>query len=222
MDQMNSGRLSEAIALQIAELILSGEMKNGTKLRQEELAGMLQVSRIPVREALQLLETQGLAKRLATRHIVTAELTDEHIRQMYAMIADIEYSAMESIGADTRMDEANQDAKHSKQTDRADVAVRQHLSLADGPVLGGNMAWHRIIMRKTQNLYIQTLLTNAVTYYVAYAEKVLQEQRGNADAMCEAFAVERSGAERKELLMKHYQALAESVIAERRKHDDLT
>ena len=105
MDQTNNGRLSEAIALQIAELILSGEMKNGTKLRQEELAGMLQVSRIPVREALQLLETQGLAKRLATRHIVTAELTDEHIRQMYAMIADIEYSAVESIRVEMRADE---------------------------------------------------------------------------------------------------------------------
>lgn len=195
MDQMNSGRLSEAIALQIAELILSGEMKNGTKLRQEELAGMLQVSRIPVREALQLLETQGLAKRLATRHIVTAELTDEHIRQMYAMIADIEYSAVESIGADV----ANEDV-----------------------VFGGNMAWHRIIIGKTQNLYIQTLLTNAVTYYVAYAEKVLQEQQKNADAMREAFAGERSDEKRKELLTQHYQALADAVIAERRKHDDLT
>ncbi len=195
MDQMNNGRLSEAIALQIAELILSGEMKNGTKLRQEELAEMLQVSRIPVREALQLLETQGLAKRLATRHIVTAELTDEHIRQMYAMIADIEYCAVESIGADG----AHEDV-----------------------VLGGNMAWHRIIIGKTQNLYIQTLLTNAVTYYVAYAEKVLQEQQKNADAMREAFAGERSDEERKEMLTQHYQALADAVIAERRKHDDLT
>lgn len=198
MDQMNNGRLSEAIALQIAELILSGEMKNGTKLRQEELAGMLQVSRIPVREALQLLETQGLAKRLATRHIVTAELTDEHIRQMYAMIADIEYCAVESIGADGA-NGANEDM-----------------------VLGGNMAWHRIIIGKTQNLYIQTLLTNAVTYYVAYAEKVLQGQQKNAVAMREAFAGERSDEERKEMLTQHYQALADAVIAERRKHDDLT
>ena len=34
MDQTNNGRLSEAIALQIAELFLSGEMKNGSKLGQ--------------------------------------------------------------------------------------------------------------------------------------------------------------------------------------------
>ena len=61
MEQMREARLSEAIALQIAELILSGEIKSETKLRQEELAEILQVSRIPVREALQLLETQGLA-----------------------------------------------------------------------------------------------------------------------------------------------------------------
>lgn len=219
MDQMSSGRLSEAIALQIAELILSGEMKNGTKLRQEELAGMLQVSRIPVREALQFLETQGLAKRLATRHIVTAELTDEHIRQMYAMIADIEYSAVESISAEMRADE---DDAHLKQTDGVDEVDKKPLSLVDGPVIGGNMAWHRILISKTQNLYIQTLLMNAVTYYVSYAEKVLQEQRGNDESMREAFAGERSDTERKELLMEHYRVLADAVIAERRKHDDLT
>ena len=38
MEQMSSGRLSEAIAFQIAELILSGQIESGTKLRQEELA----------------------------------------------------------------------------------------------------------------------------------------------------------------------------------------
>lgn len=191
MDQMNSGRLSEVIALQIAELILSGEIKNGTKLRQEELAGMLQVSRIPVREALQLLETQGLAKRLATRHIITAELTDVHIRQTYEMIADIEYRAMKTI------------------------------DMENGPVPGGNMAGHRIIIDKTQNLYIQTLLMNALTYYVGYAEKILQAQQGKDGAMCDIFSGERSDVEKKEMLTEHYRALSEAVIMERRKHDDI-
>ena len=55
---MDQNRLSELIAVQIAELILSGKIENGTKLRQEELADMLEVSRIPVREALQILQTQ--------------------------------------------------------------------------------------------------------------------------------------------------------------------
>ena len=76
MEQMSGARLSEAIAYQIAELILSGEIESETKLRQEELAATLQVSRIPVREALQILETQGLVQRLATRHVVSANLED--------------------------------------------------------------------------------------------------------------------------------------------------
>ena len=44
MEQMREARLSEAIALQIAELILSGEIKSETKLRQEELAEKLDLS----------------------------------------------------------------------------------------------------------------------------------------------------------------------------------
>lgn len=88
-------------------MILSGEIKSETKLRQEELAEILQVSRIPVREALQLLETQGLVKRLATRHIVTANLEESHIREVYGLIAEIERQAVESILGTGKEAEAN-------------------------------------------------------------------------------------------------------------------
>lgn len=151
MEQMREARLSEAIALQIAELILSGEIKSETKLRQEELAEILQVSRIPVREALQLLETQGLVKPLATRHIVTANLEESHIREVYGLIAEIERQAVESILGTGKEAEANLVAE------------------------GGNLAVHTGIAEKTQNTYVQTLLTNAIRYYVSYAEKLPAE-----------------------------------------------
>ena len=141
MEQMSSGRLSEAIAFQIAELILSGQIESGTKLRQEELAKMLEVSRIPVREALQLLETQGLAKRLVTRHIVTADLDDVHVRETYAMIAAMEKNAIDAM-----------------------VSERGLAVLQEYEGIRPDMEIHRMIIQRTANLYVQTLLTNAVNY----------------------------------------------------------
>ena len=180
MEQMSSGRLSEAIAFQIAELILSGQIESGTKLRQEELAKMLEVSRIPVREALQLLETQGLAKRLVTRHIVTADLDDVHVRETYAMIAAME---------------------------RGVAALQEYEGIRP------DMEIHRMIIQRTANLYVQTLLTNAVNYYVQFAEKKKPQSTYTMHNVLQKWATEGES-----LLNEHYLILAETVIAERKKN----
>lgn len=70
---MRNKRVCDYIAEAIQNEILSGRMSSGVPLRQEELADSLGYSRIPIREALQILESQGLAKRLATRHVVVAD-----------------------------------------------------------------------------------------------------------------------------------------------------
>ena len=74
---MRNKRVCDYIAEAIQNEILSGRMSSGVPLRQEELADSLGYSRIPIREALQILESQGLAKRLATRHVVVADFSDE-------------------------------------------------------------------------------------------------------------------------------------------------
>ena len=61
----------------------------GRSLKQEELAEMFGTSRIPIREAFQVLEGQGLIVRLATRRIYAVELSEEQIQIIYEMIGDI-------------------------------------------------------------------------------------------------------------------------------------
>lgn len=51
-----SGRITDALR----EAILSGRLKAGSRVRQEELAEEFGISRIPVREALRRLESEGL------------------------------------------------------------------------------------------------------------------------------------------------------------------
>jgi len=52
--------LSQRIAAELRRRILAGEYKPGARIRQEELAESFGTSRIPVREALWQLETEGL------------------------------------------------------------------------------------------------------------------------------------------------------------------
>lgn len=51
-----SGRITDALR----EAILSGRLQAGSRVRQEELAEEFGISRIPVREALRQLESEGL------------------------------------------------------------------------------------------------------------------------------------------------------------------
>jgi DNA-binding GntR family transcriptional regulator len=51
---------AEAVARRLRDAISDGELKPGEPLRQEAIAAEFDVSRIPVREALRLLESEGL------------------------------------------------------------------------------------------------------------------------------------------------------------------
>ena len=73
MKGLSEKRLSDYMAEQIADEILAGRIEGGSQLKQEELAEVFGASRIPIREAFQVLESQGLIVRLATKRIFTVE-----------------------------------------------------------------------------------------------------------------------------------------------------
>ncbi|MET0239763.1 MAG: GntR family transcriptional regulator [Sphingobium sp.] len=56
---------SERIADFVAERILSGHLPPGSRIKQDELAAELGLSRIPVRDALRMLEIRGLVSMRA-------------------------------------------------------------------------------------------------------------------------------------------------------------
>ena len=62
--------------------ILAGNIPDGSEMTQNELAESLGVSRMPVREALILLEYQGLIDRLPNNHVRVASLTEDYFRHI--------------------------------------------------------------------------------------------------------------------------------------------
>lgn len=74
--------------------ILSGNIPVGTEMTQNELAESLGVSRMPVREALILLEYQGLVERLPNNHIKVAELSQEYFADLFKMCSQLETQAL--------------------------------------------------------------------------------------------------------------------------------
>ncbi|GAA1587000.1 GntR family transcriptional regulator [Kribbella sancticallisti] len=53
---------SERVAAYLRQAILNGEIPPGSRIRQEDIAERFGASRLPVREALRMLETEGLTQ----------------------------------------------------------------------------------------------------------------------------------------------------------------
>lgn len=66
-----------SVAEELRRRIISGEFRGGDQVRQEALAEELGVSRIPIREALLQLETEGLVVIHTHKGAVVASLTPE-------------------------------------------------------------------------------------------------------------------------------------------------
>ncbi|NQY34611.1 MAG: GntR family transcriptional regulator [Alteromonadaceae bacterium] len=80
----------------LREKILSGEIKAGQPLRQAALADELNVSRIPVREALLQLEAEGLVAFEPHKGATATELSASQVDELFELRAMLESELLAS------------------------------------------------------------------------------------------------------------------------------
>jgi DNA-binding GntR family transcriptional regulator len=86
---------STALYEQLAERIMKGELPEGARMTENELAEEFGVSRTPVREALKLLNHTGLVTKLPTRGYAARALDLAATDQLYTVRAALEELAVE-------------------------------------------------------------------------------------------------------------------------------
>ncbi len=76
----------------LRDAIASGELRPGARLREEDLAKHMQMSRTPLREAVRRLEAEGFFTR-ESRSLVVASLDHQAVSELYAMREVLEGTA---------------------------------------------------------------------------------------------------------------------------------
>jgi DNA-binding GntR family transcriptional regulator len=89
--------LFEEVAARLREAILQGRFRPGERLREVELAEMLEVSRGPVREALALLESEGLVSTRRNRGASVARLSEEDEQEVRSLRLALERLATQLV-----------------------------------------------------------------------------------------------------------------------------
>ena len=146
MDRRSSGDL---VAVHIRSLIFNGELRQGDRMRQDEIAQRLGVSRIPVREAIIALDREGWLTITPHRGAFVHGLDEDALRDHYELLGLV--YGLAARRATERATETGSSACATPQQqlaaadspdtlhDANDVFLRTLLALAHSPRLGSVM-----------------------------------------------------------------------------------
>lgn len=193
---MRKKRVCDYIAEAVQNEILSGQMEKGMPLRQEELAEQLGYSRIPIREALQILESQGLAKRLATRHVVVADVSNQVIRENFDLFFDVELMTLENM--------------QKKAVLWRETVLQEN----------AEEAFHQFLIKNSTNEYFVRILENALDCYIRFATEetkagLEKEKRLQQIAAVKEAYQKQNRAAMKKALREYFDELTCAVTEER-------
>ena len=199
----------------ILSAIDEGDYPPGTPLVETDLAERLGVSRTPVREALQRLETQTILHRDG-RSLIVSSLDHDQMGELYVVRAELEGLA------------ARLAAKHAADEE---ISVLQDMAIHDRAIVGqprerarSNRLFHQQIHRASHNRYliqqlnavhrVMALLVRTTLDEVARATEAQDEHDAivaaissrDGDAACDAIRnhISRAYATRLKVDMEHH------------------
>jgi DNA-binding GntR family transcriptional regulator len=167
--------------------IATGRLKPGARILESELASLLRMSRTPIREAIAVLEADGLVTVDGARGRVVTKLDYQNIMELYAVREVLESTA------------AGLAARNA--SDVEIVALRDMLELEErilddaGKLADHNRRFHEAIYYCAHNRYILKMLQ-----YIQTAMLLLQPAA-------------RAGSERRETALLEHRAIVDAIEA---------
>lgn len=170
------GSTTELVTDTLREAILDGGLVPGDRLREDELAQDLGVSRTPVREALRRLADERLTVHRVHAGSVVASMTIDDILAVYLVRENLEGLAAHLTAMRQPpglLDDLTQ--VHKEMVDRL-----PHADTAELVTL--NLRFHRIVREGSGNSYLERFLTQ-VEHAVRRFGRSTYEQPGRAAAV---------------------------------------
>lgn len=172
--------LPETIPYFLADRIKAGIIRwrypPGSSLREADLAAEYGASRGPVREALRILELQGLVLHAPRRGFKVKHYTADDLRHLYRLRAQLEAEVIDALS--TKEVDALCDALDRINAVMRDFAARRDLE----GYFSNNIEFHQLMIDSTESAVLRTILhqVNAMSLPVRFI-LLLDEFSGRAD-----------------------------------------
>jgi DNA-binding GntR family transcriptional regulator len=188
----------------LRDRILHGRFPEGEPLRQDAIAEELGVSRIPVREALRQLESEGLVTFQPHRGAVVATLSLEEITELFELRAEIESNVLRrAVPLMTTADDAR----------TREILVAYEGALHSGEVARwGELNWqfHSALYAPSNRQYTLNIVNKLHQHADRYLRMQLALTHGESRARSEHRAI--AAAARKRDVRKASQLMRDHIL----------
>ncbi len=195
-----SNSLATTAYARLKAAIRAHEFAPGDRMREADLAAMLNISRTPVRDALRQLEAEGLLEAAPRRGLVVATLDQQQVTEIYAL-----RYALECLAARLA----------ARQASLADIAaLRDNLDrqgetpeASTDRLAELNGQFHQLIYRASRNEYLAAALAGLETSLALLPGTTYSGSKRPAEALVHH-------QELLEAIERHEEARAEEVAGE--------
>lgn len=146
--------LRDVVFNTLREAILKGEIKPGERLMELQLAAKLGVSRTPIREAIRMLEQEGLAVTVPRRGAEVAKMTEKDMQDVLQVREALDELAA-SIACELITEEELDQLEQAMRDFESATRTKDIKRIADT-----DMVFHDIIYQATKNPKLVNILNN--------------------------------------------------------------
>ena len=162
--------LRDVVFQTLREAILKGDLRPGERLMELQLAAKLGVSRTPIREAIRMLEQEGLAVTIPRKGAEVARMTEKDMEDVLQI-----REALDDLAGQVACDKITQE-----QLERL-MATMKNFELAVqagdlSKIVAYDVEFHDVIYEATDNPKLVILLSNLREQIYRYRVEYLKEK----------------------------------------------
>ena len=161
--------LRDVVFNTLRQAILRGELKPGERLMELQLASKLGVSRTPIREAIRMLEQEGLAVTIPRKGAEVAKMTEKDMEDVLQIRLSLEALAVR-LSCENITPAALQELKVAMEDFEEKTKSGQFVEMAKADV-----KFHEILYKASNNPKLQQLLSNLREQMYRYRVEYLKD-----------------------------------------------
>ncbi len=162
--------LRDVVFQTLREAILKGELKPGERLMELQLAGRLGVSRTPIREAIRMLELEGLAVTIPRKGAEVAKMTEKDMEDVLQIRRALDELAV-GLACDNMTDEKLEQIYVAQKGFEQAIRTEKVAQIAQADV-----EFHDTIYHASENPKLVTLLNNLREQMYRYRIEYLKDK----------------------------------------------
>lgn len=211
-----AARSASAVAMElIREAIMDGRLPPGSRLKEEELARQLHISRTPVRQAINVLAGEGLIVLAPNKGAEVRAHSADELNEVYHLRA-----LLEGYGARLAAERISEDSlEELRESCTRFARLRERGGRDIRPLAEENLVFHGTILKAARSEWLSSFLSRITnvslvqtSYWMYSPELRLNSEHCHRQIVR---ALENCEGERAELLMKGHILEAKDFLVER-------